>query len=629
MLIKFKHLVLIVCQLLLVQVSSKCQAPNIEWQRCYGGTNQEYSAGLLPISTGGTLLLGRSYSSNGTLTANYGGADAWVVKVNDSGNVVWQKNYGGTNLEVFRMALETQDGGFILSGETQSNNGIVVGNDGGTDLWVVKIDSIGNIEWQKCLGGTNAEDFGGILQTNNGGYLVFGVADSNNGDLAGIKPTRGHDWWVVSLSATGSILWSKIYGGSKNEGASAIIQCADGNYILTGASSSIDGNVSNGWNGTGSLSTGWVVKIDTLGNIIWEKSYGSKQLNTSYNEGFFSVQNTPDGGCILAGCVSANWSIVSGHHGGYDFWVLKLDSLGNFQWQQCYGGSARDWPYAIKSTQDGGWIIIGETYSSDFDVTNFKGVADVWLVKISSTGVLEWQKCLGGNNGETGTDIYQTPNGGFMLTGYTGSSNNGDVGFNNGNTDIWLVKLSPATTVPIKLAQYQARVLGSTAVLNTWQTAQEINSGYFVVERSTDSRNFISVGRLEAATNSMVMRNYRFTDQTVDFNANAIYYYRLKMVDLDGSASYSQIEKVTHNSSPSLIIFPNPVAEVLNIQLYAQQQETAILRIYDLKGAVILHKQINIAKGNNILKQDVSNLPKGMYYVVIQGSRVWKSGFMR
>jgi hypothetical protein len=149
------------------------------------------------------------------------------------------------------------------------------------------------------------------------------------------------------------------------------------------------------------------------------------------------------------------------------------------------------------------------------------------------------------------------------------------------------------------------------------------------VERSTDGRNFISVGRVQAATNSMVMRSYRFTDQTVDFNANAIYYYRLKMADLDGSTSYSQIEKVTHNSSPSLIIFPNPVAEVLNIQLYAQQQETAILRIYDLKGAVILHKQINIAKGNNFLKQDVSNLPKGMYYVVIQGSRVWKSGFMR
>jgi hypothetical protein len=115
----------------------------------------------------------------------------------------------------------------------------------------------------------------------SGGYLVFGQADSNNGDLAGIKPTRGFDWWVVSLSATGNILWSKIYGGSGSESASAVIQCADGNYILTGASSSIDGNVSNGWNGTGSLSTGWVVKIDTLGNIIWEKSYGSKQLNTS------------------------------------------------------------------------------------------------------------------------------------------------------------------------------------------------------------------------------------------------------------------------------------------------------------------------------------------------------------
>jgi hypothetical protein len=629
MLIKFKNLVLIVCQMLLVQVPIKCQTPNIEWQKCYGGTNTENSRGLLPISTGGTLLLGRSYSSNGTLMANYGGADAWVVKVNDSGNVVWQKNYGGTNLELFEMALETQDGGFLLAGETQSNNGIVVGNDGGQDLWVVKIDSIGNIEWQKCLGGTSIETGSKIVRNNNNGYLVFGHADSNNGDLAGIKPIRGLDWWVVNLTATGNILWSKIYGGSNSESASDFIQCLDGNYILTGSSSSIDGNVSNGWNGAGSITIGWVVKIDTLGNIIWEKSYGSRQLNTSYDEGFTSVQNTADGGCILAGYVSANGSIVTGHHGGYDFWVVKLDSLGNFQWQQCYGGSANDRPYAIKPTQDGGWILIGETTSSDFDVTNFKGVADVWLVKISSTGVLEWQKCLGGNNGERGTDIYQSQDGGFMAIGNTNSSNNGNVGFNNGGVDIWLVKLSQATTVPIKLAQYQARALGSTAVLNTWQTAQEINSSHFVVERSTDGRNFVSVGRLEAATNSMVMRNYRFTDQTVDFNANAIYYYRLKMVDLDGSASYSQIEKVTNNSSPSLIIFPNPVAEVLNIQLYAQQQETTILHIYDLKGAIILHKQINIAKGNNFLKQDVSNLPKGTYYVVIQGSRVWKSGFMR
>jgi len=605
------------------------QTPNIEWQRCYGGIQADEILGMKPKSNGGSLIVGESYSSSGTLNINYGQLDAWAINVDNNGNVVWKKNFGGTRQEMFSNSIETQDGGFIFSGQTNSYDGDVNGNHGMNqiDIWVVKTNQTGIIEWQKCLGGSLNDIGSKIIQSYNGGYLVFGSSFSTDGDLTGISTHGQFDWWVISLNANGNILWSKTYGGSKFDWWGDISKTSDGNYIITGKSQSVDGDLSNGF-GFPNDSAGWVVKIDTSGNIIWEKSYGSRQLNVG-DDLFNSVQNTSDGGYILAGNVSSNGSIVNGHHGETDFWVVKLDSFGNFKWQQCYGGSGNDRAYAINPTQDGGWVIVGTTRSNDFDVNNLRGLDDIWVIKISNTGILEWQKCLGGNLNELATSIYQINSGGFMVAGSTLSSNNGDVGFNNGSYDMWLVKLSPETTVPIRLDQYNARALGSNSVLNTWQTAQEINSSHFVVERSIDGRNFNEVGRMQAATNSMVMRNYRFTDQTVDFNANGIYYYRLKMVDLDGSASYSQIEKVTNSTFQSIIIFPNPVREVLNIQLYAEQQENALIQIYDLKGSLITKRKINITKGANLLKQEVFNLADGSYYVVIQGSRVWKAYFVK
>ncbi len=213
----------------------------------------------------------------------------------------------------------------------------------------------------------------------------------------------------------------------------SIQQTSDGGFIVAGQTYSNDGDVSGNHGG----SDAWVVKLNSSGTILWQKCLGG----TVYGAIAYSIQQTSDGGFIVGGETLSNDGDVSGNHGEFDAWVVKLDSLGDIEWQKCLGGTGWDWENSIQQTSDGGFIVAGYTNSNDGDVSGNHGSKDYWVVKLNSSGDIEWQKCLGGTNDDWARSIKQTSDGGFIVAGFT-ASNDGDVSGNQGNSDAWVVKLT-------------------------------------------------------------------------------------------------------------------------------------------------------------------------------------------
>jgi len=308
----------------------------------------------------------------------------------------WQKCLGGANEDGAYSIQQTSDGGYIVAGYTGSNDGDVSGNHGDYDYWIVKLTSSGTLEWQKAFGGIYGTGYTiahSIQQTNDGGYIVAGYTDSNEGDVSG---NHGYDdYWVVKLTCSGTLEWQKALGGTGVDDASSIQQTSDGGYIVAGETQSNDGDVS----GNHGNSDYWVVKLTSSGTLEWQKALGG----TSYDVAF-SIQRTSDGGYIVAGYTLSNDGDVSGNHGSGDYWVVKLTCSGILEWQKAFGGTDYDYAYSIQQTNDGGYIVAGGTNSHDGDVSGNHGWSDYWVVKLNSgSGIEEWTM------DDAGITIYPNP----------------------------------------------------------------------------------------------------------------------------------------------------------------------------------------------------------------------------
>jgi len=409
--------------------------PAIEWQRSLGGSASETLWCIQQTSDGGYVTAGFTTSNNGDVSGNHGGGDWWVVKLSQTGEVQWQKCLGGTSTENATSIFQTSDEGYIIAGKTHSNDGDVSGNHGDWDYWVVKLNSTGSIEWQKTLGGSG-EDYGfSIQQTNEGGYIVAGFSASTDGDVTG---NHGYaDYWVVKLNSAGSIEWQKSLGGANGgDQAFFIRHTSDGGYILAGESQSSDGDISDSQGPTDF----WVVKLNSIGDIEWERSLGGTAGDAAR-----SIIQAADGGYVVVGEVgSINTGHVTGGYGYGDYWVVKLSPEGDIEWEKILGGSNSDWARSVCQAADGGYVVPGLTYSTDIDAIGCDG-ADILVFKLSGMGEIEWKKILGGSAGETVHSIVRTTDGGYILAGET-YSNDGDVSGNHGGRDAWVVKLSPETS---------------------------------------------------------------------------------------------------------------------------------------------------------------------------------------
>ncbi|MCG2420410.1 T9SS type A sorting domain-containing protein [Aequorivita sp. F47161] len=407
------------------------QAPNIEWQNALGGTSSDYPTGVQQTTDGGYIMGGITFSNDGDVTGSHGLFEFWIVKLHNTGILSWQKALGGTGSDLCYGIEQTADGGYIAVGWSNSNDGNVGGNHGNYDYWAVKLDDVGNIQWETNLGGSGTDQALDVSETVNGDYIIVGNSNSNDGDVGGNNGNQ--DFWVVKLDPSGGIVWEKNYGGSDLEVAKNIEQTADGGFIVAGYTRSNDIDVS----GNHGAEDFWVIKISNTGVLQWQKTLGGSAEDQAFNVG-----QTSDGKYMVTGYSSSTDGDVTNNHGMKDIWIVKLDTNGAVLWQKTFGGSNDEWGYGAVHTSDGVNLIVGASNSSNGDVGGNFGESDTWIVRIDNSGTLLWEKNIGGSLSEYGNAIDKTTDGGYIIASEA-NSNDGDVSGNHGSSDFWAVKLQP------------------------------------------------------------------------------------------------------------------------------------------------------------------------------------------
>ena len=279
------------------------------------------------------------------------------MKLDANGNILWQKAYGGNVGDWLPSIHQTSDGGFIAAGGTASSGA------GKSDAWVLKLTANGSTQWQKTYGGLEDDWINQIRQTADGNYIAAGMTKSfGAGD---------QDVWLLKLKSNGEIEWEKTYGGTGTDTALSVQQTSEHGYVVTGYTRSF---------GTGKQDV-WVLKVASDGVPLWQKAFGGQEDDVAY-----SIQQTLDGGYIAAGYT------YSFGGGSEDSWVLKLDSGGNIEWEETYGGGKNDLAYSIQQTSDEGYIMAGITDS--FGVWG----SDLWVLKLDSNGDLPGCPLIGTSN---------------------------------------------------------------------------------------------------------------------------------------------------------------------------------------------------------------------------------------
>lgn len=417
--------------------STAAQAPDILWQRCLGGSSMEVAWGLVALEDGGCAAFGWTTSNDGDVTDHGGSYDFWLVRLDAQGELLWQRTYGGTGSDntISSRMLGTEDGGFLLLGRTNSLDGDVICNDSfSTGAWVLKVDSLGELQWQLCLdGGSSLDMFTDAVQRPDGGYIVVGSTKSDTG--LWLENHGQIDYFAVGIDVDGEVEWLRCYGGSGNDPVRRIVATSDGQYVVSGLTDSSDGQVTTGEHGRI-----WVIKIDGQGNLLWNRRMGGLGGLGVIHQAY-GLTAGPDGSVVVGAYTNAEDGDASGNCGGTtDVWLVLLDSDGSILDQQCFGGSGIDSAWDVIRTPNG-YLVAASSNSTDGDVTGNHGATDAWLLLVDDALELQWQRSYGGSGVDIPNVVTLTPSGHVYFAGAT-SSNDGDMSGNHGETDLWVVKLA-------------------------------------------------------------------------------------------------------------------------------------------------------------------------------------------
>jgi hypothetical protein len=327
--------------------------PPTEWTRTYGTVdNHDEARSLIQTDDCGYAMFGftRHYTSGWVYTEDF-----WLVKTDPAGNVEWNRTYGAPtcmHLESGQSMVQTDDGGYALAGYLSHEGNPPTDYD----LWLVKTDSTGNMQWNHTYGGADHDFAYSVVQTGDGEYVIAGYTDSYG--------AGNRDVWLIKTDSDGSIIWHQTYGGTEMDWGSSVVRTIDGGYAIAGRTRSF---------GAGDYDF-WLIRTDSDGEVIWNQTYGGMQIDEAH-----SLVQTNDGGYALLGRTNS--------FGTCNYWLVKTDSLGNMQWNQTYGGELSQIGYAVVQTVDGGYAMAGY---SNYYISPSYGVVDFWLVKV----------CVGDVNGD-------------------------------------------------------------------------------------------------------------------------------------------------------------------------------------------------------------------------------------
>ena len=416
--------------------------PGIEWQNTIGGANEDFLFAADQTTDNGFILGGYSRSdtssdkSENCIGGVFGGFnkyDYWVVKTDSYTNIIWENTIGGTGDDFLKDIEQTIDGGYILGGYSNSGNTVDKTETfiGSYDYWLVKINAIGSIEWQNVIGGTISDQLQVVHQTVDGGYILGGNSTSG---ISGDKTENfvgASDFWIVKTNASGVIEWQNTIGGSADDFFVDLKQTPDGGYIIGGQSrSGISGDKLEPYLGLSTEFDYWIVKLNSSGTIEWENTIGG-----SGQDFFRALELTEDGGYIIVGESSSVISFDKTEEviGATDIWMLKLDNSGNIVSQNTIGGTLSDYSPSIASTSDGNFLIacISNSNISGDKSINAMNSSDNWVLKVNESGDIVWQNSFGGNENDFPTTIMHTNDGGTFIGGYSKSMISGSKTENN------------------------------------------------------------------------------------------------------------------------------------------------------------------------------------------------------
>ncbi len=402
-----------------------------QWAATYGNDEDRHLArSIQPIDDGGYIVAGYKEWNDSN------GFDIWVLKLDGDGYIDWQKTYGGYGWDVAASIQQTSDGDYIVAGETSSFG------SGEKDFCVLRLDEFGDIEWQKVYGGSTMDHAESIQPTVDGGYIVAGETESFGAGSS--------DAWLVKLNSEGNIEWQKAYGNDFSESVQSIQQTADGGYIAAGAAAF----------GISYQHDFWVLKLNGAGDIEWQKTYGRY-----LSDGATSIQATSDGGYIVAGLTDQSSF-------DYDFWVLKLNGMGYIEWQKIYGGFGWEELESIRQTDDDGFIVTG--YADSF------GPFYVWVLKLNGLGRVEWQKAYGGKEFSWPYSIEQTSDQGYIVAGCRNC--------NSFQQELVILKLRPDGTI-----NPSCRIISDTDVEDVSSTLEGSTSCQVITTETSVTPQDISV----------------------------------------------------------------------------------------------------------------------------------------
>jgi hypothetical protein len=434
--------------ILIIPLLSLSQNFKIDWQTCYGGPTNDQAYDIVKVEDG-YLLTG--------LTKREGYNDLLLIKLDTSGSILWEKQYGGSLGDGAYRILPTLDNNFFLVGASASSDGDITNDpypDGGLDYWVLKIDPEGNIIWDKIYGGNGIDNIWDGAVTADGGLIALGWTDSNDGDI-----TNSFGWldvWMIKLNSEGEKQWDYTMGTASYDFSGGIIQTSDKGYLITSSSEeNTGGNIDcDAFNEKTEVV---IFKLDSLSNFQWQQCYGGSNSDTPVD-----MIETEDGYLLTCITRTGDGDIAGGgYHPGSsgpvssaDIWIIKIDFNGNLLWQKCYGGSGDEYPKRIMKTDDNNFLVFGNAGSHDGDVvgnhSSGNPYLDIWVFKINGNGDLLWQQCFGGNGSEElEAGIVKVSDSKFIIATTIYGYNSGQITCQEtfSSDQIWVISVTDSTTI--------------------------------------------------------------------------------------------------------------------------------------------------------------------------------------
>ncbi|PSR55169.1 hypothetical protein AHMF7605_17470 [Adhaeribacter arboris] len=636
------------------------------WDKTLGGTKLDFISSILQTNDGSYILGGSSESGvSGEKTGpNKGERDFWVVKINTNGHKLWDKTIGGNRNDILVSVQAAGDGAYLLGG--YSNTGIngdkteASKDFNFSDYWGVKLkeDIMVNTAWNRRFGGTEDDNFTGVIPTLDGGYLYGGFTNSG---LSGDKSQSSwgkNDFWIVKSDKNGKKLWDKRYGGSGDDFLTNLIQTQDGGYLLGGSSlSGVSGDKSQASRGDRDY---WVVKIDAQGNKEWDKRFGG----SGYDE-LKKVLQLPSGRYILAGTSSspASGDKSQGSQGAQDYWILKISTTGTKQWDKRFGGLLNDAFADLALTLDGGFLLGGTSVSGiGGDKTqSSRGSNDYWLVRITGEGVKIWDQRYGGTKedvllslGSTGTS-----SGNFFIAGHSNSPVSGEkTQESQGGTDYWMLKINPEgnklwdkrfggsqqeSLRSISITKDGGYVLGGSSYSGISGDKTQTSWGssdYWLVK--TNDKGVKEWDKRFGGNSYEELRTVRQTadggyilggKSTSGISGNKTQpsqggtdYWLVKVAPLTTSMVAVREETATEEAAKTEVnlfkVYPNPAKEQVRVSFTLPQTQAAEVKVYDSQGREIATLFQGEAKADHKyeLEWQAGNKPAGMYLLQLRTS---------